>query len=104
MSAADKDERKEWCGTCYFFERQVEVGGEETEYGTCRRYPPKLSDAMIYTLGVYQRDQDDEDDDSQSTWESMLNVRDDSTNFAWPRVNTSNGDWCGEYKTNDSFA
>ena len=103
MSEAGKEERQEWCGTCYFFERQMEGDGEETEYGTCRRYPPKFSDAMLYTLGVYQRDQDYEGGDSQTTWETMLDVRDDSTNFAWPKVNTSNGDWCGEYKPKDSY-
>ncbi len=87
-----KPEREEYCGTCYFFQKQRDEDGEEI--GKCRRYPPKFSDAMLYTLGLAQR----ECDDSVSTWESMLEQRDDTSNFVWPIVNTSDAPWCGEYK------
>jgi hypothetical protein len=43
-------------------------------------------------------DKDDVKEESQAKWESMLKQKNDSTNFMWPTVDTSNGDWCGEYK------
>jgi hypothetical protein len=99
VKAITNANRNESCSTCRFFERfDSDDYGEGA--GTCRRYPPQISSAMLAQLAKYQKVREFEDpgDDAGELWDTMLQERHDTTNWQFPTVSESNNDWCGEYQ------
>ena len=88
--------RTESCNKCRFFEPFENTDDTDPDdTGTCRRFPPQLSDAMLRALVLYQRT----DNDEGITWEQMLGDASDRTNWLWPTVSSpACDDWCGEFQ------
>lgn len=86
------------CENCRFCD---DINGREGDpTGTCRRYPPRISDAASVLLTLYQNTDLETNDlpDWQTFWESLLDHVSDSSSAVWPVVKICSHDWCGEWQ------
>jgi len=99
-------ERKERCETCKWWKCTVDQAIEEGEdmHGTCRRYPPSLSDALLLLCsmsvagppivsGTFANT------DTTTAWENgQRTVYEYASHYVFPL--TLQSDWCGEWEPN----
>ncbi len=80
------------CGTCRFYD----CYREDRETGSCRRYPPVLSE---FALKFYVDNPDEDDGEVEEATVETIMLRQLRGMDVWflPRIHES--DWCGEYQS-----